>query len=99
MLTNYRYSNGGMLFSNLVLLFVAALSYYCFVLLVKTRLRVAGSFGDIGGILYGERMRILILSSIIISQIGFASAYIVFTSENLQAFIRENPKLGAFLFS
>lgn len=81
------YSNGGMLFSNLVLLFVAALSYYCFVLLVKTRLRVAGSFGDIGGILYGERMRILILSSIIISQIGFAAAYIVFTSENLQAFI------------
>lgn len=99
MLTNYRYSNGGMLFSNLVLLFIAALSYYCFVLLVKTRLRVAGSFGDIGGILYGERMRILILSSIIISQIGFASAYIVFTSENLQAFIRENPKLCAFPFS
>jgi len=98
-LTNYRYSNGGMLFSNLVLLFIAALSYYCFVLLVKTRLRVAGSFGDIGGILYGERMRILILSSIIISQIGFASAYIVFTSENLQAFIRENPKLCAFPFS
>lgn len=92
MLTNYRYSNGGMLFSNLVLLFVAALSYYCFVLLVKTRLRVAGSFGDIGGILYGEKMRILILSSIIISQIGFAAAYIVFTSENLQAFIRKGPQ-------
>ena len=92
MLKNYRYSNGGMLFSNLVLLFVAALSYYCFVLLVKTRLRVAGSFGDIGGILYGERMRILILSSIIISQIGFAAAYIVFTSENLQAFIRKDSQ-------
>jgi len=91
-LKNYRYSNGGMLFSNLVLLFVAALSYYCFVLLVKTRLRVAGSFGDIGGILYGERMRILILSSIIISQIGFAAAYIVFTSENLQAFIRKDSQ-------
>lgn len=92
MLTKYRYSNGGMLFSNLVLLFVAALSYYCFVLLVKTRLRVAGSFGDIGGILYGEKMRILILSSIIISQIGFAAAYIVFTSENLQAFIRKDSQ-------
>lgn len=39
------YSNGGMLFSNLVLLFVAALSYYCFVLLVRTRLKYVGSFG------------------------------------------------------
>ncbi|KAK5656300.1 hypothetical protein OQA88_4680 [Cercophora sp. LCS_1] len=81
------YLNGGMVFSNLVLLFVAALSYYCFVLLVTTRLKVDGSFGDIGGILYGKWMRTLILTSIVISQIGFVAAYIVFTSENLQAFI------------
>ncbi|KAL7625095.1 hypothetical protein AAE478_004309 [Parahypoxylon ruwenzoriense] len=81
------YLNGGMLFSNLVLLFVAALSYYCFVLLVNTRLKVEGSFGDIGGILYGDWMRKMILFSIVISQIGFVAAYIVFTSENLQAFI------------
>ncbi|KAK0626551.1 vacuolar amino acid transporter 3 [Immersiella caudata] len=81
------YLNGGMLFSNLVLLFVAALSYYCFVLLVTTRLKVNGSFGDIGGILYGKWMRTLILTSIVISQIGFVAAYIVFTSENLRAFI------------
>ncbi|KAI9823643.1 MAG: hypothetical protein M1819_001156 [Sarea resinae] len=81
------YLNGGMLFSNLVLLFVAALSYYCFILLVNTRLKVDGSFGDIGGILYGKHMRNLILASIVLSQIGFASAYIVFISENLQAFV------------
>jgi proton-coupled amino acid transporter len=81
------YLNGGMLFSNLVLLFVAALSYYCFVLLVTTRLKIDGSFGDIGGVLYGKWMRNLILASIVISQLGFVAAYIVFTSENLQAFI------------
>ncbi|KAL9028694.1 MAG: hypothetical protein Q9196_002978 [Gyalolechia fulgens] len=81
------YLNGGMLFSNLVLLFVAALSYYCFILLVNTRLKVEASFGDMGGILYGKWLRILILSSVALSQIGFVSAYIVFTSENLQAFI------------
>jgi len=81
------YLNGGMLFSNLVLLFVAALSYYCFVLLVNTRLKVEGSFGDLGGILYGKWMRTIILFSIVLSQIGFVAAYIVFTSENLQAFI------------
>ena len=81
------YLNGGMLFSNLILLFVAALSYYCFVLLVNTRLKIDGSFGDIGGILYGKWMRATILTSIVVSQIGFVAAYIVFTSENLQAFI------------
>lgn len=81
------YLNGGMLFSNVVLLGVAALSYYCFVLLVTTRLKVEGSFGDIGGILYGKWMRNLILASIVISQLGFVAAYIVFTSENLQAVI------------
>ncbi|KZZ98318.1 Amino acid transporter, transmembrane [Moelleriella libera RCEF 2490] len=82
------YLNGGMLFSNLVLLFVSALSYYCFVLLVSTRLRVEGSFGDMGGILYGNWLRNLILASIVISQIGFVAAYTVFTAQNLQAFIR-----------
>jgi proton-coupled amino acid transporter len=81
------YLNGGMVFSNLVLLFVACLSYYCFVLLVNTRMKVDGSFGDIGGILYGKWMRTAILGSIVLSQIGFVAAYIVFTSENLQAFI------------
>ncbi len=81
------YLNGGMLFSNLVLIGVALLSYYCFILLVNTRLKIDASFGDIGGILYGKTMRTLILSSIVLSQIGFVSAYIVFTSENLQAFI------------
>lgn len=81
------YLNGGMLFSNVVLLFVAALSYYCFILLVNTRLKVEASFGDMGGILYGQWLRVLILSSVALSQIGFVAAYIVFTSENLQAFI------------
>ncbi len=81
------YLNGGMMFSNIVLLVVASLSYYCFILLVDTRLKVEGSFGDIGGILYGRWMRVLILTSVALSQIGFVSAYIVFTAESMQAFV------------
>lgn len=81
------YLSGGMLLSNLVLLCLAGLSYYSFVLLVSTRNNVEGSFGDMGGILYGKWMRTLILTSIVISQIGFTAAYTVFTAENLQAFI------------
>ncbi|KAL9119394.1 MAG: hypothetical protein Q9187_004055, partial [Circinaria calcarea] len=81
------YLNGGMLFSNLVLLFVALLSYYCYYLLVKTRLQINGSFGDIGGVVYGRFVRNLILTSVVLSQMGFVAAYIVFTAENLQAFV------------
>jgi amino acid permease len=39
---------------------------------------------DIGGALYGPWMRYLILGSIVVSQIGFVSAYIIFVSQNLQ---------------
>jgi proton-coupled amino acid transporter len=79
--------NGGMIFSSAVLLFVAALSYYCFLLLCSTRLAVPASFGGMGKKLYGKWMLILINFSLVISQIGFSSAYIVFVSENLQAFV------------
>lgn len=81
------YLNGGMMFSNVIVLGVASLSYYCFILLVNTRLKVEASFGDIGGILYGRWMRVLILTSVALSQIGFVSAYIVFTAQSMQAFV------------
>ncbi|KAK9369523.1 transmembrane amino acid transporter protein-domain-containing protein [Lipomyces kononenkoae] len=81
------YYNGGMLFSSAILFFLAVLTYYCFILLIDSRMRVQASFGDMGGILYGKKLRLLILTSIVLSQIGFAAAYTVFTSENLQAFI------------
>ena len=80
--------NGGMLFSSLVLLGVSAISLYCFLLLVNTRLVINASFGDIGGHLYGKHMRSAILTSIAVSQIGFVCAYTAFTAENLGAFIR-----------
>ncbi len=88
------YLNGGMVFSNVILVGLAALSYYCFILLITTRLKVEGSFGDIGGIIYGEWMRKLILGSIVLSQIGFVAAYTVFTAENLQAFVLAVTKCG-----
>ncbi|EIN09975.1 hypothetical protein PUNSTDRAFT_86492 [Punctularia strigosozonata HHB-11173 SS5] len=79
--------NGGILFSAFLLSFIALVSLYSFLLLVKAKFVVSGSFGDIGGALYGPYMRYAILSSIVISQLGFVSAYIIFVSENLQAFV------------
>ncbi|KAI0408075.1 transmembrane amino acid transporter protein-domain-containing protein [Xylaria palmicola] len=91
------YLNGGMVFSNVVLVSLAALSYYCFILLITTRLKVEGSFGDIGGIVYGEWMRRLILGSIVLSQVGFVAAYTVFTAENLQAFVLAVTNCGTHI--
>ena len=79
--------NGGMAFSNLVLLAISGLSFWCFLLLVRTRLKVHASFGDMGGQIYGPWFRNLINFSLVVSQVGFASAYIVFVAENLQAFV------------
>ncbi|KDR78952.1 hypothetical protein GALMADRAFT_244633 [Galerina marginata CBS 339.88] len=79
--------NGGLLFSALTFTFIALISLYSFLLLVKTKFVVSGSFGDIGGTLYGPWMRYLILGSIVVSQMGFVAAYTIFVAENLQAFV------------
>jgi solute carrier family 36 (proton-coupled amino acid transporter) len=89
----------------LCLSFIALISLYSFLLLVRTKFVVPGSFGgtlrfpliftdrltgtpqDIGGKLYGRWMRLAILSSITISQIGFVAAYTIFVAENLQSFV------------
>ena len=89
--------SGGMLFSSLILLALAALSYFCFMLLINTRLKVEASYGDIGDLLYGKWMRTAILTSIVLSQLGFVSAYTVFTAENLQAFVQAVSDCRTFI--
>jgi proton-coupled amino acid transporter len=81
------FSNGGLVFLSLTMLFFGILSYWCYLILVylKVATKVA-SFGEMGLKLYGKWLQQLIVSSIILSQIGFVGAYIVFTSENLRAF-------------
>ncbi|KAI8380993.1 transmembrane amino acid transporter protein-domain-containing protein [Radiomyces spectabilis] len=79
--------NGGLFFSSIVLSVIAGVSLYSFLLLVETRNKVPVSFGDIGGILFGPAMRMLVLTAITVSQIGFVCAYMVFVAQNLQALI------------
>ncbi|KAM0748258.1 hypothetical protein T439DRAFT_328239 [Meredithblackwellia eburnea MCA 4105] len=89
--------NGGIVFSTVVLCFIAMTSLYSFLLLVETRLVVPGSFGDIGGTLYGKYMRLAILFSIVLSQIGFVAAYTIFVSQNLQAFFMAVTNCRTFI--
>jgi proton-coupled amino acid transporter len=89
--------NGGLLFSSLVLAAIALISLYSFLLLVKTKFVVSGSFGDLGGTLYGPWMRYAILTSIAVSQIGFVAAYTIFIAENLQGFVLAATRCASYI--
>ncbi|KAF9578159.1 neutral amino acid transporter, partial [Lunasporangiospora selenospora] len=79
------FQNGGLVFSSIVLVMIAAISLFSFLLLVESRQVVPASFGDIGGHLYGPYMRYSVLFAIAISQIGFVCAYMSFVATNLEA--------------
>ncbi|KAJ7193931.1 vacuolar amino acid transporter 4 [Mycena pura] len=79
--------NGGIVFSSFLFVFIAVISLYSYLLLVDTKFVVSGSFGDMGGTLYGPWLRYLILGSIVVSQVGFVCAYIIFIAQNLQALV------------
>ncbi|KAF9085859.1 neutral amino acid transporter [Mortierella sp. GBA35] len=82
------FNNGGLLFSSVFLVAIAAISLFSFLLLVESRQVVPASFGDIGGHLYGPSMRLSVLFAIAISQIGFVCAYMSFVATNLEALAR-----------
>ncbi|RKP11714.1 transmembrane amino acid transporter protein-domain-containing protein, partial [Piptocephalis cylindrospora] len=79
--------NGGLAFSSIFLCSISYLCLYSMLLLVECRSHISGSFGDIGGKLYGPRMRKAVLSSIAISQVGFCCAYTIFVAKNLRDFL------------
>lgn len=45
------------------------ISLYTFLLLVETRNKIPVSFGDIGGIIFGQTMRFAVLLAITFSQV------------------------------
>lgn len=81
------FNNGGILFSSLCLIFIAAISMWAFHLLLKCRTAVGGSYGDIGEIIAGKRMRNIILASITLSQLGFVCTGLVFVADNWYSFL------------
>lgn len=81
------FNNGGILFSSLCLIFVAAISMWAFHLLLKCRTAVGGSYGDIGETIAGKRMRNIILASITLSQLGFVCTGLVFVADNWYSFL------------
>ncbi|PLB44936.1 putative amino acid transporter [Aspergillus steynii IBT 23096] len=93
------FRNGGILFSSITLVTVAIISTACFNLLLQCRRQYGGGYGDIGERISGPQLRSLILSSIAISQVGFVCACIIFTAENLHAFLQAVTANPDFLIS
>ncbi|QPG75789.1 hypothetical protein FOA43_003150 [Brettanomyces nanus] len=97
------FSNGGLIFCNVMILIFSAVSYYCFVVLVKTTCKTnVKGYGDVGMKLYGDRFQFLILLSLTLSQLGFASTYVVFVAENFrylaQTILDQSNGIAWFIF-
>lgn len=78
-----RFQNGGLALSIVLMIVIGAICLFAFKRLVDTQLVVGGSYGDMGGILYGQPLRFTVLFFIVISQIGFVCSYFIFISGNL----------------
>lgn len=65
------------------MILIACICLFAFLRLVHTQLILGGSYGDIGGLLFGSSVRYLVLFFIVLSQMGFVCSYFVFISGNL----------------
>jgi amino acid permease len=79
----FSFQNGGLALSIVLMVIIAAICLFSFLRLVNTQQVIGGSYGDMGGILYGQVLRYIVLFFIIISQIGFVCSYFIFVSGNL----------------
>lgn len=81
------FASGGILFSNILLLLFGILSFWCYyILTLAKQITNVSNFENIGKHLFGKWMKTIITISLILSQLGFACTYVIFTSENLAAF-------------
>ena len=86
----HAFSRSGWALGVVCLSSVSALNVHCMLLLVSTRkrledlgLRGIAGYGDVGRIVLGTRGETLVNASLVISQVGFSTAYLIFIAANL----------------
>ena len=86
----YAFSRSGWALGVFCLSAVSACNVYCMLLLVKTRRRLElngykdiKGYGDVGRIVLGQRGEALVNVCLIITQVGFSTAYIIFIAANI----------------
>lgn len=89
------FKNGGILFSSVTMIAVSLITCLCFHLLLQCRAQYGGGYGELGHEIGGRRMRALILGSIVLSQIGFVCAGLIFTADNLHSFFTATTKTAS----
>ncbi|TDH71261.1 hypothetical protein CCR75_004859 [Bremia lactucae] len=77
------FRSGGVLFSPLCLMFIAAMTLYAMLRLLQCRELVGGTYGHIGFLAYGAWGRRMVQISIIMMQAGFCCTYVIFVAQNL----------------
>ena len=83
------FHNGGLTLSIMLLILFGAYSYWCYYILIQSKVYTrVSSFGDIGLKTYGPWMKFAILFALVLTQVGFSAAYVIFVAKNLQAFIK-----------
>ena len=86
----YAFKKSGWILGIITLSFMSTLNVYAMLLLVKTRRKLESmghtdidGYGDVGRIISGYRGEKIVNISLVISQVGFATAYIIFIAANL----------------
>mmetsp|Transcript_50188 Transcript_50188/g.74506 ORF Transcript_50188/g.74506 Transcript_50188/m.74506 type:complete len:442 (-) Transcript_50188:352-1677(-) len=99
----YAFSLSGWLLGSVSLSLVSMANVYCMLLLVKTRKKLEAEghtdvdgYGDIGRIVMGSKGEKLVNMCMVIAQVGFATAYIIFIAANLYSIAEINRAYVCF---
>ncbi|KAJ1796724.1 hypothetical protein LPJ59_003577 [Coemansia sp. RSA 2399] len=76
--------NGGLTFSAILMSTIAWYALHCMVLLSDVYLKIGGSYGDLALKLYGWPLKYCVMVSIVLAQLGFCCAYVIFVATNMQ---------------
>ncbi|KAJ1962195.1 hypothetical protein GGI12_002786 [Dipsacomyces acuminosporus] len=76
--------NGGLIFSSILMSAIAWYALHCMVLLTDVYLKEGGSYGDLAQKLYGRYLKYCVMVSIVLAQLGFCCAYVIFVSTNMR---------------
>ncbi|KAJ2395713.1 hypothetical protein GGI05_001459 [Coemansia sp. RSA 2603] len=76
--------NGGLVFSTLLMSVIAWYALICMIMLSDVYLKIGGSYGDLALKLYGRPLKYSVMVSIVLAQLGFCCAYVIFVATNMR---------------
>ncbi|TMW62007.1 hypothetical protein Poli38472_009500 [Pythium oligandrum] len=89
----YAFKQTGILLGLVIIITIASITAFCMLLIVECKYKVksrygvtATTYGEIGRALMGAKGEWLVNSSLILAQVGFSVAYLLFISENVHAY-------------